>query len=248
MSLVDKISQGFTRTGILIKDISNLLIQIKTLSEVNALKIDTKTDIVDFEALSEEVVNQGINLNTKVSQSTVDTLQNLVNTKATIADINSAIALLVDGAPDSLNTLSEIALALQGDEASINTILESISKRVRFDEAQSLTVTQQVQVRDNINAEAKGVAANLVSNVTVASIGAATAAQGAKANTALQSADVAPVAFTGSYNDLINLPIISDTQEIYVQSNQPISTGRPYMWIQTGLPGQGVTLWVDNGE
>lgn len=42
---------------------------------------------------------------------------------------------------------------------------------------------------------------------TPASIGAATAGQGALAATALQSDDVAAVALTGSFNDLINVPI-----------------------------------------
>ena len=50
-----------------------------------------------------------------------------------------------------------------------------------------------------------------------------------------------------SANKWINTPL-TGSQEIYVQSNQPVSTGKPYMWIQTGLPGEGVTLWVDNGE
>lgn len=140
----------------------------------------------------------------KADKTTVATLQTLVDTKATPADITAAIAALVDGAPDALNTLSEIATALQGDEATIATILTELNNRVRFDAAQSLTVPQQDQARSNIDAEKVGVAATLVAAVTTSSIGAATAAQGAKADTAVQSVDLAPVALSGSFPDLIN--------------------------------------------
>lgn len=51
-------------------------------------------------------------------------------------------------------------------------------------------------------------AAGLVAAITPASIGAATAVQGAKADTALQSADVAPVALSGQYSALLGLPAI----------------------------------------
>lgn len=51
-------------------------------------------------------------------------------------------------------------------------------------------------------------AAGLVAAITPASIGAATAVQGGKADTALQSGDVAPVALSGQYSALLGLPTI----------------------------------------
>ena len=36
-------------------------------------------------------------------------------------------------------------------------------------------------------------------------------------------------------------------QQIYVQNTQPAATGQPYVWLQTGLPGGGTTLWIDDG-
>ena len=222
--------------------------EVKALAETNQLNIGTKVDQIDFDSLSANVTTQSQTLLTKADIAALNLLAQLVDTKADQSYVVAEIARITGNAPAALDTLAEIAEQLGNDQTQINNLLDQIGNRVRFDAAQALTAPEQTQARDNINAEAKGVAASLVANVTTTSIGAATAAQGAKADTALQSGDVAPVAFTGSYNDLINLPIISDTQEIYVQSNQPISTGRPYMWIQTGLPGQGVTLWVDNGE
>ena len=222
--------------------------EVKTLAESNQLNISTKVDQANFDSVSDTVTAQGLTLLNKADIATLTTLAQLVNTKADQSYVVSEIERITGNAPAALDTLAEIAEQLGNDQTQINNLLDQIGNRVRFDAAQALTSPQQTQARDNINAEAKGVAASLVSNVTTTSIGAATAAQGVKANTALQSGDVAPVAFTGSYNDLINLPIISGTQEIYVQANQPISTGKPYIWIQTGLPNSGITVWIDNGE
>lgn len=178
--------------------------QVKSLSESNQLNISSKVDQVDFDALSINVVNNAQTLLTKADIATLTTLAQLVDTKADQSYVVSEIARITGNAPAALDTLAEIAEQLGNDQTQINNLLNQIGSRVRFDAAQSLTAPQQTQARDNINAEAKGVAASLVSNVTTTSIGAATAAQGAKADTALQSGDVAPVALSGSFSDLVN--------------------------------------------
>jgi hypothetical protein len=132
----------------------------------------------DFDILSQTVADNALVLAQKASQSDLNTLSTEVSTKATPADISDAIAALVDGAPASLNTLAEIAAELAGDAASINELLTQINNRVRFDTAQSLTTAQQLQARQNIDAETNGTAAALISGITAASIGAATALQG----------------------------------------------------------------------
>ena len=35
--------------------------------------------------------------------------------------------------------------------------------------------------------------------------------------------------------------------QVYVQDTQPAVTGTVYLWVQTGLPGGGVTLWAEDG-
>ena len=193
-------------------DITADISTVRTLAETNQLNISTKTDQTDFDTLSQTVADNGFLLAQKASQTDLDTLANEVSTKATPADISAAIAALVDGAPASLDTLAEIAAALAGDQASINDLLIQISGKVRFDAAQSLTTAQQLQARQNISAEAVGVAAALIAAITAASIGAATAAQGSKADSALQSGDVAPVALSGSYAALLDKPTIPAAQ------------------------------------
>ena len=183
---------------------------VQTLAEVNQLNILEKADQADLDALQTTVTGQGLTLAQKADQTALDALGTVVSGKATPEDITAAIAALVDGAPDALNTLAELATALAGEQAQIADLLSAIALRVRFDEVQSLTMEQQLQARQNINAEAAGAAAELVNAITPASIGAATAVQGAKADTALQSADVAPVALSGQYSALTGLPTIPD--------------------------------------
>ena len=69
------------------------------------------------------------------------------------ADLSTAITDLVDGAPDALNTVNELAAALQANVADITTILTALANRVRTDTAaQGLTTTQQSNARTNIGA------------------------------------------------------------------------------------------------
>ena len=60
---------------------------------------------------------------------------------------------LTAGAAAALNTLSELAAALNNDPAFAATIAAEIANRVRFDAAQTLTAPQQTQARANIGAQ-----------------------------------------------------------------------------------------------
>ena len=61
---------------------------------------------------------------------------------------------LTAGAAAALDTLSELAAALNNDPAFAATIAAEIANRVRFDAAQALDATQQNQARSNIGAMA----------------------------------------------------------------------------------------------
>ena len=61
---------------------------------------------------------------------------------------------LTAGAAAALDTLSELAAALNNDPAFAATIAAEIANRVRFDAAQVLDATQQNQARSNIGAMA----------------------------------------------------------------------------------------------
>lgn len=175
---------------------------VVSLAQTNQLNIGNKADQVDLESTNAAVEINRLALLTKADIATLTTLAQLVDTKADQSYVVSEIARITGNAPAALDTLAEIAEQLGNDQTQINNLLDQIGNRVRFDAAQALTAPQQTQVRDNINAEAKGVAASLVSGVTTSSIGAATAAQGAKADTAVQPEQLKPVATTGAFADL----------------------------------------------
>ena len=112
----------------------------------------------------------------------------------TNTEIATAIAALVDSAPGTLNTLNEIAAALQDDPAVITALQTSVGNRVRFDAAQTLTGPQQTQARSNIGAGTSnfsGAYGDLSGKPTLGTAAAAatadfaTAAQGALAANAV---------------------------------------------------------------
>lgn len=177
---------------------------VRALAETNQLNISQCALDSDLIALGSTVTDQGILIADKANQSALDVLQAFVDTLPSHADITAVLDALVGTAPSTLNTIYELAAALQGEQAVVDTLTSAIGNRLRVDSAQGLNSIQQAQGRANLNAEAVGVAASLIAAITPGSIGAATAAQGSKADTALQSSDVAPVALSGSFMDLVN--------------------------------------------
>lgn len=66
--------------------------------------------------------------------------------------VSGAVAAFAAGAPEALDTIDELAAALQDNPAQITDILTALANRVRFDAAQTLTAPQQAQARTNIGA------------------------------------------------------------------------------------------------
>lgn len=74
-----------------------------------------------------------------------------------LKDVDTAVAALVDSAPNTLNTLNELAAALGDDPNFATTTSNALGNRVRVDtNAQGLTTTQQSNARTNINAQVAG--------------------------------------------------------------------------------------------
>lgn len=59
---------------------------------------------------------------------------------------------LLGGADPAFDTLLELQQAIQTDQTGVAAITAALDKRVRFDAAQTLTVIEQTQARDNIGA------------------------------------------------------------------------------------------------
>ena len=199
----DELGALLDELNITANNLQSQIIQVQTLAQTNELKISTKADQVDLETTNQQVEQNRLAILTKADISALAQLALLVDTKADQSYVNQQIANLVGSAPEALNTIYELAAAIQNDQSLIDSLNQSVANRVRFDIAtQALTEIQKQNARTNIDAEKLGTAQQLINQITAASIGAATAAQGAKADTALQSADVAPVALSGLFSSL----------------------------------------------
>lgn len=130
------------------------------------------------EVRAEIIGDAGVRLGQEIlDRQAADTeLQGQIDTKATPSDISAAVNGLVDGAPADRNTLGKIATQLATDEGLISGNTAALALRVRVDADQSLTTAQQLQARQNINAEQVGVAQALVDAITP-TVNAATGGQ-----------------------------------------------------------------------
>ena len=79
----------------------------------------------------------------------------LASGKATQSDITTAIDSLKTeimgvGVPEALNTLKEIATYVESDETLGISLSTAVTKRVRFDDVQTLTTPEKLQACTNI--------------------------------------------------------------------------------------------------
>jgi hypothetical protein len=184
---------------------------VKNLAEVNQLNLTKKADLLDLEQTQIQVELNRLALLSKADLTALAMLTTLINTKADQVYVQEQIANLLSGDQSIINAIQEISLALKENEDLLEALDYTVANRVRFDIAnQALTALQKFNARTNINAEESGTAAMLIAQITAQTLGAATAAQGAKADTALQSADVAPVALSGLFSSLTGQSKIFD--------------------------------------
>ena len=101
-------------------------------------------------------------------------VENTVVDAATIQNmIDTGLNGVVDGAPDALNTLNEIAAALAADDTAIDGIMNALAKRVRVDQAQAFTAEEKTMGRSNIGAQDAAQIGDVVSADFVATYNAA---------------------------------------------------------------------------
>lgn len=124
MKLVERITLVVKEIG---KDIKALKSRVLTLES------NTGTGTVDETVVTNKVTEQ------------ITALKGELPTLVT-PTINAEIAKVVDGAPDAFNTLKEIADYIEQDKTGASAMAESINKRLRVDEQQSLTEQEQANV------------------------------------------------------------------------------------------------------
>jgi len=66
--------------------------------------------------------------------------------------INDAVTALVNGAPEALDTLNELADAITTNKDAISALQSIAAGHVKYDAAQTLTTAQKTQARSNIDA------------------------------------------------------------------------------------------------
>ena len=124
MKLVERITLVVKEIG---KDIKALK------GRVLALEGNTGSGTVDETAVTNKVTEQ------------INVLKGELPTLVT-PTITAEINKVVDGAPDAFNTLKELADYIEQDKTGASAMAESINKRLRVDEQQSLTEQEQANV------------------------------------------------------------------------------------------------------
>ena len=85
------------------------------------------------------------------------------------AYVDTEVASLVDSAPGALNTLNELAAAINDDATFSSTVTTALGNRLRVDtSSQGLSGTQQANARTNLNVDVAGT--DNSTNVTLATV------------------------------------------------------------------------------
>lgn len=124
MKLVERITLVVREIGKDIKALKGRVLTLETNSTGNTV--------------DETVVTNKVTEQINVLKAELPTLV----TPTITAEINK----VVDGAPDTFNTLKEISDYIEQDKTGASAIAESINKRLRVDEQQTLSEQEQANV------------------------------------------------------------------------------------------------------
>lgn len=140
-TMIQNLSAAFTAAGV---DVKGLLAKI---GDLGALTTTQKASLVG--ALNE--LKTGIDAAVKIDDAKTQAGTTWSSTKINSA-INAAISALVSGAPEALDTIKEVADAINTNKDAITALQQIAAGHVKFDAAQTLNDTQKQQARENIDA------------------------------------------------------------------------------------------------
>lgn len=145
-------------------DIKNLNTSQGSLS---SLTTTAKTSLVAaINELAVMIGSAGAEINDAAGNGDVDVTWSADKIFDTIEAAKVAVKNdLVAGAGAALDTLNELATALNNDPSFATTIAGEIANRVRFDAAQTLTSPQKAQARDNIGAASAADVSGLITGL-----------------------------------------------------------------------------------
>lgn len=146
------------------------------LGTLSSLTTTAKTDLVS--AINEvDAKPSGGAINDAATGTTTTWSSSKIST-----EVSTAVNALVDGAPGALNTLNELAAAVNDDASFSAAVTTALANRVRTDTAaQGLTGTEQSNARTNIAAAAASDLSTLTTNVGDTTFDLAAAYAAAKA-------------------------------------------------------------------
>lgn len=183
MSLTSQVSALATQLG---TDIKAIIENIGTLDDLTTTEksslVAALNELRTYIASVESALGASIDDDATASSTTWS------SSKISSA-ITEAIDALVNGAPEAMDTLKELADAIEENGDAITALQTIAAGHVKFSEAQSLTDEQKQQARDNIGA-ASAARAEEAYNAAVAAEGAASQAQ-SDAQSAIDTASTA---------------------------------------------------------
>ena len=141
MNKVENKSSADIRSEITADDIENALgfLPVEELSSMPAEKVtydNTESGLngINVQAALDEVVEKNA-----VNQIGILTLEKELEDKASKTYVDTSISNLVDGAPETLNTLNEIANALANNQTVVEALDSAIGKKVDKVEGKQLS-------------------------------------------------------------------------------------------------------------
>lgn len=143
MSLVTQLQNLITRIGTEFKSVRTAQGDLASLStSAKASLVAAINELVDDVANASSIDDASASTTKSYSsQKTVDLLAALK-------------AEILGGASGAYDTLLEIEQLLEGGTSGLDALMTAIGKRVRFDQAETLTGTEKQTARDNIGAQA----------------------------------------------------------------------------------------------
>lgn len=188
-TMIKNLSAAFTAAGV---DVKGLLAKI---GDLGTLTTTQRASLVG--ALNE--LKTGIDAAVKIDDAKTQAGTTWSSTKINSA-INAAISALVSGAPEALDTIKEVADAINTNKDAITALQQIAAGHVKFDAAQTLSDTQKQQARENIDAVS---AAQLAATDTKAQKGVVDAAAAkAQADKGVRDAATAKTAAEKANGDL----------------------------------------------
>lgn len=106
---------------------------------------DVEAALAEVKLVADAAAGGGISINDSATNTT-----NAWSSQKISDEIVAAVNALIDGAPGALDTLNELAAALNDNASFASAITTSVDARLRFDAAQALTGPQQAQALSNL--------------------------------------------------------------------------------------------------